>query len=152
MSTEVLSHSMIKPRYWPAPPMATSREFVASPSPEYRAIIAEVAKLQTLPENWDSSGGLPVSKAAARASFDVLREGADRGAIAHVMPLSDGSMLAEWHFECRLLQIEWAPDGSAEYNIAMNFELLSEGPLPSDARGLFSFLLGDLRLQPPAET
>jgi hypothetical protein len=145
MSTAVLSRSTIESNYRPIPTISTGRDFIASPSPELAALSRELAKLMALPTNWDRKGGVPVSHDAAFASLPVLQTGLDFGVIAHVMPLGDGSVLAEWQRDDRLLQIEWAADGSAEHNIAVDFELVSEGPLPSDVPGLFAFLLGVLR-------
>ncbi len=145
MTTAVLSRSTIAPSYWPVAPISASRDFVVAPSPEFTALIREIAKLESLPANWDLEGGLPVSREAARASLPVLQLGAEFGIIAHVMPLCDGALLAEWHHGDRLLQIEWSPDGAGEYDYAERHELRDEGPLPQDARSLFLYLLGERR-------
>lgn len=145
MSTACLIRRTIEPSYRPTAPISTSRDFVTSPSPEFTALIREVAKLTNLPVNWDLEGGLPVSQDAALSSLPVLRLGAELGVIAHVMPLSDGALLAEWHYGDRLLQIEWSPAGAGEYDYAELHELRDEGPLPHDPRGLFLYLLGGRR-------
>ncbi len=141
MTTAVLSETAITTSDPPQQTLSTNRDLVFSPSPEFAALVREVSKLTALEYNWDFDGGVGVAHAAAQASFEALRIGVEFGLHAHVMPLGDGSLLAEWHHGDRLLQIEWSEAGVGEFNVAVSHELQIEGPLPRDASVLFMSLL-----------
>jgi hypothetical protein len=120
---------------------AANREIIAAPSAALSVLLHELSRLIRLPPNWDLNEGVPVAPEAAWSSVGFLDAGLAYGLSAVLMPSSEGSLLAEWLHEHRLLQMEWFPDGTAEFTLSERHLLIASGAPPLNAAVLFATLL-----------
>lgn len=77
-----------------------------------QSVAVRLRRLITLPPNWNSYGGLPVSPFAAGTAismlYDLLR---DSDPAPTIVPTSRGGVQIEWHTLSKDLEIEIAPSG-----------------------------------------
>lgn len=87
------------------------------PAPKImREVIARINELFTLPNNWDSYGGRPISFTAAMAAISWLDDySEDKLPVPSVVPGSDGSVQLEWHIHGIDLEVLFPPSGTPEF-------------------------------------
>jgi len=93
-----------------------------------------IADLAYLKDNWDSYGSPPPSGSAMHAAVSMLAKIGDIDRFLpapHVMPVSGGGVAVEWSGGERELEVEFLPDGEAEFLTVVHGEPLNEGALDS---------------------
>ncbi len=91
-------------------------------------------EIATLSPNWDSYGSNPVSNDAIRAAKTLLSNvNVDQLPKPHVSPVPGGGVGLHWRLRNRDLEIEFRPDGGAEYlgTDLANAERNDEGEIPT---------------------
>jgi len=111
--------------------------------PWLTAAIDEVAKLTSLPKNWDSYGGKPAGAFRASRSLaminSLVKENTPKPII---IPTNSGAIQFEWHENGIDLEVEFKSLGIAEvyYEKIDNPDSLWEGEMKFDFRRLTEFI------------
>ena len=75
-----------------------------------------ISSLATLPEDWNTYGGLPIAKRAIQAAHCLLEAGCIQGApVPQIVPTSDAGIQFEWHLTGRRLEIDIDEEGAMAY-------------------------------------
>ena len=78
------------------------------------AVVDRMNRLTTLPEDWDSGGGVPVERDAAEQALLFLRTVTAPSTLQpSIVPAHDGSLALEWHTPIYSLEVDIAASGHA---------------------------------------
>ncbi len=98
--------------------------------------IRAIAKLGSLPDNWDGYGSSKIQpKALATAFHLVLAIQVEEPPTPHISPVPGGGIQLEWQTSTRELELEILPDGSIEFLTVLEGNDVEEDCLPLDQVG-----------------
>jgi hypothetical protein len=115
--------------------------------------IKRLNEILLLPENWDSYGSRPPTRAAADTAMEILTgTDIDYFVAPRVVPISGGGLQLEWECGARSLEVEVLDDGSVEYLTCEDGQACREGRIHAftEARPLFLWLLSSALRQAAA--
>jgi hypothetical protein len=95
--------------------------------PRLRALFGRLDELSSLPEDWDSYGGLPPTARAVGAAGQLIVEATTHvgRAPSDVMPFPNGGLQVIWEQGQREFQVDVGPDGTLGY---LDIERCGGGP------------------------
>ena len=88
---------------------SNARPAAQAPEADFTAAVcAELDRLSQFPKNWDGYGAPPIDPgiiAAARAFIEALPENLASRPL--VVPMSPGNLQLEWHYQGKILELEF---------------------------------------------
>lgn len=79
------------------------------------ALLGKISGFRSLQQNWNSYGSPPPSESAIRHAISFVALMEDQDPRPRVLPVSGGGIQFEWSRGERELELEFLPDGSAEF-------------------------------------
>jgi hypothetical protein len=96
--------------------------------------LKKIARLESLPENWDSYGSAPPTSRVCGVASDIIRKVPfDNAPVPQIIAVSGGGIHIAWSKGARELDIEICADGTLEFLRSVDGEPLDEGERISGA-------------------